>query len=774
MSPSAPAEPVVLVRRLYLDLIGVPPTPNEVEAFLTRFAIDPDAAVAEQVDRLLDHPGYGERWGRHWLDVARYSDGFGGFLDSAPLPNAWRYRDWVVRSLNEDMPFDEFIRWQVAGDLLGGFDGEIATGFLALGPTYTSDGGDPESVAQAHAETLNDRVDTVTRGILGVTVACSRCHDHKFDPLPQADYYALAGIFNNTAIREAPLAEADRVAAFDQHQSRLAESRARLKELNETIQREARDATAEEIQNRLDLETRIGELESNVPPAYDKAHALTDTGQGDMPIALRGNPRRPGEIAPRKFLTLFDRVEWPEQLSGSGRIALADALVDAENPLTSRVIVNRIWLRHFGQGIVRTPSNFGTLGELPSHPALLDWLAHDLMRNGWSLKSLHRRIMTSATYRQSSRFDEARFSVDGDNRWLWRQNPRRLDVEAWRDSLLAVTGELDPSQGGPPIDDITASTRRTLYARVSRAGDRFRSDLFLRTFDFPLMQSSVEQRPTSIVPQQYLFMLNSDFFAARARAFARRLEAEATTVDERIRLAYALLYGRAPTEQELRLGRLFVSGGLIDSDDGVDASSDSSAEDAIDPSADIVLADFEGATYDGWQAEGEAFGTGPAQGTLPGQMVVTGFAGRGLVNSFLHGDGSTGTLTSPPFAIERRYLAFLVGGGAYEGVTCIDLVIDGRVVRSATGPNDRPGGSEKLSWQVWDLDEFQGQTARLRIVDQATGGWGHINVDHIVATNSSEPPVAPIAAPAEPASRLSLWEQYAQVLLGSNEFMYVR
>ena len=559
MAPADPAEPRVLVRRVYLDLVGLPPTPEQVDHFIAAAREDRQSAVSALVDQLLDSPHYGERWGRHWLDVARYSDGHGGFLDNKPNNDAWRYRDWVVAAFNEDLAYNQFVKLQIAGDLTGDQQAAVATGFFALGPAYHSDGGDPDSVAQAKSETLDDRMDTFSRGFLGLTVACARCHDHKFDPIPQQDYYSVAGIFNNSSVWEFPLASDEVVKAFHDRQNTIVAHIKKIKDLQKKAKDQQRDVNEEEKARIAQWNKNLAELRKTAPPKYPVAHALHDTGSGNMKVAIRGNLRKPGEEAPRRFLRILAGDQRALYTKGSGRAELADAITDASNPLTARVIVNRVWLHHFGKALVRSPSNFGTLGEKPTHPLLLDWLAATFVESGWSLKLLHRRIMTSAAYQMSSQVDEKNFDVDGDNRWLWRVNPRRMDVEVWRDSLLAVTGELDLTFGGPPIGNLANTNRRTLYAKVSRNGDVFASDTFLRLFDFPIMRATVAKRPTSIVPQQFLFMMNSPFMVARAKALTARLERESSNNDERIQLAYRLLFGRQPTEQELQLGLNFLA-----------------------------------------------------------------------------------------------------------------------------------------------------------------------------------------------------------------------
>ena len=562
---AASAAPAILARRIYIDLVGIPPTPEQLQAFATAAAVDRRRAVESLVDQLLKSPMYGQRWARHWLDVARYSDGQGGFLDNQPLEGAWRYRDWVVDALNDDLPINDFIRLQIAGDTTGQKPEAIATGFFALGPTYRSDGGDPDSVAQSQGETLDDRVDTLTRGLLGITGSCARCHDHKFDPIPQQDYYSLAGVFQNTSTHNLPLAPDDVVQRFHAHKKRVDELNQQIKKLNQTIKKEQREANADEQVKLDELKANLADAEKNASPGFETAHTLRESGSGDMKVALRGNLRNTGEVAPRRFLRILSHHEPTRFTNGSGREELAAAIIDPHNPLTARVFVNRVWMHHFGAGLVRTPSNFGTLGELPTHPDLLDWLAFEFVASGWSLKSLHRRILTSATYQLSSNHDDEAFETDSSNRLLWRMSPRRMDVEAWRDSLLAVTGELDPAMGGPPLADITSNRRRTLYAKVSRNGDVFPSDAFLRRFDFPLMRATVAQRPRSIVPQQYLFLMNSPFMVERAKSLAQRVHLVADSDEQRIRKAYDLLYSRSPSPAELSIGLEFVAGGSDDS-----------------------------------------------------------------------------------------------------------------------------------------------------------------------------------------------------------------
>ena len=692
LPPSPPATPRILCQRIYYDLIGLPPTPEELESFLEVSKNNLQQAIQDLADQLLSSPHYGERWARHWLDVARYAD---------DLPHAWRYRDWVINALNQDLPYDQFLRLQIAGDLT---ETPVATGFFALGPTYRSDGGDPQSVAQSKSETLDDRMDTFSRGLLALTISCARCHDHKFDPIPTQDYYSLAGVFNNTGTT--------------------------------------------------DPKTGL--------------HALNESGTADMQIALHGNLLKPGDVAPRRFLRILSGANRPKFTNGSGRTELASAVTDPANPLTARVIVNRVWQHHFGRAIVRTPSNFGILGEAPTHPQLLDWLAAEFIESGWSLKKLHRKIIASATYQMSSRLKRASFEMDGDNRLIWRMNPRRLGAESWRDTLLSVTGVLDRKLAGPPTDDVR-TRRRTVYFKASRNGDKFATDQFLRLFDFPLMRATVAKRVTSIAPQQFLFLLNSPIMLDRARELATRIESSADDEPTRVHNAYRLLFGRPPSTQEREMAIAFLVPDSVEK--ALTASADPPSE-----NEDLLIADFEGDTYGAWKATGEAFGPGPAKGALPNQMGVSGFLGGRLVNTFFQGDKTTGTLTSPPIRLQRKYIHFLVGGGKYPGMTCIHLLVENKPVRTATGPNDRPGGSEQLAWKTWDITDLRNKSAVLQIIDRHTGGWGHINIDHLFQSNRPLDPnqIPQNNNPSIVKSKLTPWQQYAQVLLSSNELMYVR
>ncbi len=507
LSPNPAADDRTFVRRLSFDLTGLPLTPEQVDAFL---ADDHPGARRRLVDRLLSTPGHAQRWARIWLDVARFAEDQAhkvGDNDSLTYPNAYLYRDWVVGAMADDLPYDQFIRMQLAADLIDpkNRSSHIALGFLGLGPKYYRRS-DPEVMA----DEWEDRIDTVSRGLLGLTVACARCHDHKYDPIPTADYYSLAGVFASTEMFNRPLNQSD--------------------------------------------QTKDGQ--SKKP--QDASHIVRDGKPQDLHVMIRGDVNKRGPVAERGFLTVLCRAGPIRFDRGSGREQLAEAIVDRDNPLTARVIVNRVWGELIGQPLVKTPSNFGTLGEKPSHPRLLDDLAIGFMENDWSLKWLQREIVLSQTYGQSSQVDPAKSRVDPANQLLWRMPRRRMTVEAYRDAVLSVCGRLDHQLGGPshkPNDP--DSRRRTVYSEVSRM------DLnpLLARFDFPDPNAHSPKRFETTTPLQKLFLLNSPFLVKNSEFLARRLADHGGSHRSRIERAYQLLFSRLPTETERSLGESFLESG---------------------------------------------------------------------------------------------------------------------------------------------------------------------------------------------------------------------
>jgi mono/diheme cytochrome c family protein len=666
LKPAPAADRRTLIRRAYYDLTGLPPSNEEVNAFVKDRSLD---AFAKVVDRLLASPRYGERWGRHWLDVARYADEMYSSTEDSPYPNAWRYRDWVVQAFNEDMPYDLLLKAQIAGDVIDSKNKEKligGLGFFSLSP-----------------EQQDDRVDAFSRGMLGITVACAQCHDHKFDPIPTKDYYSILGVFRNTRLDQYPLASAEVVAEHKRRRTELEAQDKRLKEfLDEQASRLGEILASRTVEffeaarsgkhtDSLDVETierlkayleagdfehpflanwkdasfdtkafqtkvlavldqkraidrenmiALGGKEDNrtvrvvevkslprdeymlwrdffsptkvrkadagvfyypatkidrflaphwkqhadalraelerrkkaLPEMYPFLQVISDVKEPkNIRVEIRGNRENLGDEVPRHFLTILSEGEPKPFTKGSGRLELAEAVASPSNPLTSRVIANRVWLLHFGRALVATPSNFGQLGEKPTHPELLDYLAARMIEQGWSMKALHREIMLSSAYQLSSEQLEPNMTTDPDNTLVWRWSPRRLDVEPLRDTLLHLSGELDETRGGRPgkLTDVSF-TRRTLYGSVSRR----KLDGTLALFDFPNPVATSEQRIQTQTPLQQLFFLNSEFIQARAKALAARIAPLGDDDAARIRSAYRLLYQREAAAQEIKLG----------------------------------------------------------------------------------------------------------------------------------------------------------------------------------------------------------------------------
>jgi len=553
LTPSPAVDRRVLIRRVTFDVTGLPPTPEEVDAFIKD---DRPDAYARLVERLLASPRYGERWARFWLDLARYCDVGESWTQSPGRP--WLYRDWVVQALNDDLSYEQFVLKQLAADLLPGSElrDRAALGFLGLSPDFWKELQlDKELIKAVVADEWEERIDAVGRTFLGLTVACARCHDHKFDPISTNDYYALAGVF-------ASIRPTDCVVRSEDF--RLALTDLRLPALAPTAALEAvvmlRQSALSNHRGKILLARGVEDASLSVEadgPHRTKLIYRPGVGQ-DVAVQIRGNPSNPGPVVPRRFLAVLSPEPLRPFTQGSGRLELARAIVTEGAPLSARVLVNRIWEHHFGRGLVETPSDFGSQGARPSHPQLLDDLAARFVNNGSSLKWLHREILLSATYQQSSAHDARKHAADPDNRWLWRMNRRRLEVEAWRDAMLMVSGALRTERGGPPADlNDGNNCRRTLYGTVKRR------DLheMLRLHDFPDPITHTASRIPTTTPLQQLFTLNSPLLLRQAAALARRLKADAPADDEaRVRRAYLLLYGRPATDKQVHRALAFLAG----------------------------------------------------------------------------------------------------------------------------------------------------------------------------------------------------------------------
>lgn len=866
LDPSPEADKRTLIRRVTFDLTGLPPTADEID----RFTADPSPRAYENlVDRLLASPRYGERWGRHWLDVARYADSVNDSVNAGQrYPFSYTYRDWVIRSFNDDLPYDKFLLYQLAADRVPSIEPRhlAALGFLSLGREFPN----------SFPETVDDRIDAISRGMLGMTVACARCHDHKFDPIPSSDYYSLYSILSNIREpKELPLVA--KPAALTVGQQRYRDRLARIQEVDREYRARrnaeriaffktqiadyllaARDAEGlsnpaieELVRDRqlnlhmlarwrkflaeskasgepifkawhnvsdgtrkalaADYATRLLQHDRNEPysdpeeerwrsvlrgpnsplnvpveefnliftegdsnntreihvryntmlaeAAYNgaqpRAMAVEDVPDAKpVHVFLRGNPNNPGALAPAHFLSCMGGSAEKPFHGGTGRLELARAIIDPDNPLTARVMVNRVWMHHFGAGLVRTPSDFGNRGEPPTHPELLDYLAVRFVQSGWSLKALHRMIVMSATYRQSSADREAGRKLDPENQLLWRMNRQRLEIESLRDSMLVAAGRLDLTAGGVPFSVLAEPSvpRRTVYGFIERG----RVPGILAAFDFASPDQHAPMRFTTTVPQQALFFLNSSFVTEQARALVARLD----TVDPsmRIRRLYRWIFGRAPEPRELDSGLKFL------------ASLDQAPAPAIgtSPSTSPWQYGIGGSPFtpfptfvgDRWQGgsvlPAGKFGkavlraTGGEPGELAGQEVVLRWTSP-----------VTGTL-SIDGTLRHAQPALPYGDG-----------VRGRIVSSRDG--------ELASWSVngssadtrlngirvqkGDTIDFIVDARRDPENDAYT--WAPVIKSDDQTWNAKNDFAGPLP------QQLGIWERYAQVLLETNEFAFV-
>ncbi len=792
LTMSAEADKRTLIRRAAYDLTGLPPSTEDLES----------ASYEKYVDRLLESPRYGERWGRHWLDVARYSDSVNDSVNAGQrYPWSYTYRDWVIRSLNEDLPYDKFLLYQLAADRVPNIDRRhlAALGFLSLGREFPN----------SFPETVDDRIDAVTRGMMGFTVACARCHDHKYDPIPTKDYYSLYSIFSNVRQpKELPLLAKDGEVSATQskYQERLerirqadreyrtrrhAEMVAFFKTQTDEYVRATKDAQGKSnpeieelvrerqlnlhVLNRYragiaspadvpleEFEKIFTEGDSNntrsirvryntmlARSAYDGAPARAMAVE-DVPnpapghVFIRGNPNNPGALTPPHFLSCLGGGDDKVFRDGSGRLDLAQAIIDPQNPLTARTIVNRVWMHHFGSGLVRTPSDFGLRGDPPTHPELLDHLAVKFVESGWSLKKLHRMIMRSAAYRQSSADNEAARKIDPENQLLWRMNRRRLEIESLRDSMLAVAGRLDLTAGGVPFP-LTAQPsipRRSVYGFIERG----RVPAILNAFDFASPDQHAPMRFVTTVPQQALFFLNSPFIAEQAQYLAER--SKATDSAERIRKMYQFVFSRPPKDWELAAALKFVS----------QKSDSQDKEPAVSPwkygqNAE-TFSPFALYVSDRWQASQHATSflraTGGEPGERPEEAVVRRWtspvSGKLNIEGTLrhgqpavpYGDGVRGRIVSSrhgevaSWSVNGSSAETKLSGIAVEKGDTIDFIVDAR----QDPENDGFGWTPviKVGSETWSAkDDFSGPEPR----------------------------------------PLSVWARYAQVLLETNEFAFV-
>jgi Protein of unknown function (DUF1553)/Protein of unknown function (DUF1549)/Planctomycete cytochrome C len=905
LSPSAEADKRTLIRRATCDLTGLSPSAEEVERFVQDAA---PQAYERLVDRLLASPRYGERWGRHWMDVARYSDSVNDSVNAGQrYPWSYTYRDWVIRAFNEDLPYDQFVLYQLAADRMPNAERRhlAALGFLSLGRDFPN----------SYPETVDDRIDAVSRGLLGLTVSCARCHDHKYDPIPTKDYYSLYSILSN--IREPdkhpllgkPAGLSQKQAGYQERLDRIQrvyqeyrvgrhaemvaffktqaaehmvaahdaeglsnpeiEDLVRDRQLNQrllarwqeylrasqasggplfrlwhaaaaipekefatkwaAVRRTAKAASLVETEldakpiaslrdvaeayatalRKHDRAQPFGDPEADrlravirgpnspldVPfeefdlictegdrnnmrsirvrynamlaqAAYDGA-APRAMAVEDLPhpvpahVFLRGNPNNPGALTPPHFLSCLGGSAEKVFKDGSGRLELARSIIDPGNPLTARVIVNRVWMHHFGSGLVRTPSDFGFRGDLPTHPELLDYLALKFVESGWSLKKLHRLLMTSAAYRQASADNEAARKIDPENQLLWRMNRRRLEIESLRDSMLAAAGRLDLAMGGVPFSLVAQPSvpRRSVYGFIERG----RVPGLLSAFDFASPDQHAPMRYVTTVPQQALFFLNSPFVAEQARALASRPEvAAAPAASEKVRNLYRAVFARGPEQAELDASLKFLSSGA-ERAVGADASSPwqyGVAEYRADTGRLEAFTPFAVFESDRWQG---------------GSVLPATRFGKALIRA---AGGEPGA--QPDQAVVRRWVSPLSGKLSIEGTLQHGQPavpygdgVRGRIVSSRAG--------ELASWSVngssadtnlngikVEKDDTISFVVDARFDPENDGfTWAPV----IKAGEQSWNAKTDFAGP--PPQPLDIWARFAQVLLETSEFAFV-
>jgi hypothetical protein len=905
LAPSPEADKRTLIRRATYDLTGLPPTAKEVEQFVD------DAtphAYERLIDRLLVSPRYGERWGRHWLDVARYSDSVNDSVNTGQrYPWSYTYRDWVIGALNEDLPYDRFVLYQLAADRVPSAEPRhlAALGFLSLGREFPN----------SYPETVDDRIDAVSRGLLGLTVSCARCHDHKFDPIPTTDYYSLYSILSN--IREPkvlprlgkPTGLSQKQAIYQERLDRIekvyqeyrvhrhaemvaffktqaadymvaardaeglsnleVEELVRDRQLNQHVLgrwrkflRESKEADepvfrlwhrgaaipekefttkwpsarrtaksnsvieaevdAKAIASLRDLAGAyaavLGRYDRPEPfgdPEADRLRAVargpkspvevpleefelicTEGDRNNMrsirvrynamlaqaaydgaapramavedllhPVAahvfVRGNPNNPGALTPPRFLSCLGGSNEKRYRDGSGRLELAGAIIDPENPLTARVIVNRVWMHHFGFGLVRTPSDFGFRGDPPTHPELLDYLAVKFVESGWSLKNLHRLIMNSAAYRQGSADNEAGRKIDPENQLLWRMNRQRLEIESLRDSMLAAAGRLNPTAGGVPFS-LTAQPsvpRRSVYGFIERG----RVPALLSVFDFASPDQHAPMRYTTTVPQQALFFLNSPFVAEQCRALVARPEiAAAPTPSEKIRHLYRLMLGREPEKSEMEASLKFLSQGA---EPAVDEAPPSpwqygTGEFRVDTDRVESFTPFAVFVSDRWQG---------------GSVLPASRSGKAVLRA---AGGEPGE--QPDQAVIRRWVSPVSGTLSIEGT----LQHGQPAVPYGDGVRGRIVSSRHGELASWSVNGSSAET-KLNGLKVEKGDTISFTVDARLDPENDAFTWAPVIKCGEqtwsakndftgPALQpLDVWARYAQVLLETNEFAFI-
>lgn len=770
------ADRQTLYRRVHFDLLGLPPKFDESQKFIDDPRPDSEAWPA-LLDHLMGSPHYGERWARLWMDVARYSDtkGYEAGGRERRFVYSYTYRDWLIRAFNEDMPYDQFILYQLAAEQLVDWNGADKHHLAALGFISLSKNGKQELV-------VDDRLDTTFRGLMALTVACARCHDHKFDPIPTKEYYGLYSVFQNSLKEEQPTIGAPAEGPkYDQYLKDLAEQQKVVDDFLEPklakIAKEFPDIANRRIQliakleraDRRELQNKQRIVDKFVADAKmepDKALVVVDNeNPGQQAVFIRGNPSRRGETAPRQFLSIASQGEAKKFEKGSGRLEMAHAIADSNNPLTARNIVNRVWMWHFGEGIVRSVDDFGLQGEAPDHPELLDYLAAWFVENGWSVKKLHKLILTSDAWRQSAsnKNAEANMLVDAENRMIWRFDRRRLELEQMRDAMLDVASNLDNTLYGRTVKILEDpySNRRSVYGFI----DRQNLNPVFRNFDFSNPQETTAKRPNTTIPMQALFTMNSDFVQNQAENLARK----AVDGKDKIAALHKAVFARSPSEKDRQLADSFLT--VFESEIGDFASRQTDTEwsygwgSVDDATGKVAFTPFPFWTGERWQVSKDR---PHPEGPLRYLYADEGRTHPGNTSS----ECAVYQWRAPAdlrIGIEGVVERAAVGNG--NGVIVkIAVMNQGTIVNFVLDEN-----TKSMRARVPEVHVKQGDVVSF-IVDARDNNTSHDSVSwnpRIIDLDKNYPTwdmAESFSGPAQPATA---WSAYAHALLNTNRFLFV-
>lgn len=789
LKPAPKADRSTLYRRAHFDLLGLPPKFDEVKKFVEDPR--PDAEVwPELIHRLLASAAYGERQARHWMDVARYSDtrGYEAGGRERRFVYSYAYRDWLIRSFNEDLPYDQFVLYQLAAEqLVDRNKPEELPNLAALGFLTLSKNGNQEEVNA-------DRIDTTFRGLQALTVGCARCHDHKSDPIGTVEYYGFYGIFaNSLEPKEAPVIGQPKAGPeYDQYlkdlavkqkvvddflEPRLAELAKKFPELSTRRDQLMGKLEREDRRKLSNLERVVDKFIADAKMEPDKALILEDRAKPiDQPVFIRGSSSRRGDIAPRRFLSVVGGEDRPTFQTGSGRLELAQAIADPKNPLTARTIVNRAWAQHFGEGLVRTVSDFGIEGDKPSHPELLDWMAIWFVENGWSMKKLHHLILTSEAWQRSSTHPDqgkpgANFAVtDAENRLLWRQNRLRLDFEQMHDALLDVAGNLNPKVYGRSVELLKPpfSDRRAVYAFI----DRQNIDPTFRIFDFSNPQEHTGKRPRTSIPMQALFMMNGQFIQQQAAGLIAREEVKsAATPEAKIEALHRAVLARGASESDRQLGAKFIQ--QIDQTLASLSASQTLTDweygfGGVDPETqEVTFRRLETWTEDRWQAEKEY----PLKNDPRSYLMFRRDGGAHPGNDAMH---SAIVRWIAPRTMKIQVFGDIIRSGHVinngDGLTGKIIVAGQGTVLQHVIPKE----STKQSMTSGVIEVVEGDSVDFVVEPNAHASFDSYNWQPEI--RNADDPVERWNYSVQftgPADLADPWEAYAQALLGTNEFLFV-